>query len=252
MIPLTVVILSNNEAENISNCINSAAFANEIIVIDSGSKDKTVDIATSLGAKVIQRPLNNDFSQQRNFGISVSSNEWIFMLDCDERITDELANEIKKLVKMNADATYTVSRENNFAQGKALHGVLRPDNVERLFKKTGSYYDGIIHERLHSPYPKAKLNSKLIHFPYKSWETHLYKMNKYTTMLAQKYHDKGKKCHFFSDILFKPIWAFFKVYIINLGFLDGKLGLIFSLTHYFYTLEKYIKLDSLNKYKGKI
>ena len=139
MIPLTVVILSNNEAENIADCINCAAFANEIIVIDSGSKDKTVDIATSLGAKVIQRALNNDFSQQRNFGISVSSNEWIFMLDCDERITEKLANEIKNRVKMNADVTYTVSRENNFAQGKALHGVLRPDNVERLFKKAGSY-----------------------------------------------------------------------------------------------------------------
>ena len=252
MIPLSVIILSNNEAENIANCIKSAEFANEIIVLDSGSKDKTVEIAKSLGAKVIQRSLDNDFSQQRNFGISESQNEWIFMLDCDERITEELADEIKERVKLNADITYTVSRENHFVQGKALHGVLRPDNVERLFKKSGSYYEGIIHERLYSPYPKAKLKSKLIHFPYKSWEAHLCKMNKYTTLLAQKYQEKGKKCHFLSDIIFKPLWAFFKVYIINLGFLDGKLGLIFSLTHYFYTLEKYIILDSLNKYKGKI
>ena len=77
-------------------------------------------------------------------------------------------------------------------------------------------------------------------------------MNKYTTLLAQKYHEKGKKCCFVRDIIFKPIWAFIKVYFIHLGFLDGKLGIVFSLTHFFYTLEKYVKLDSLNKYKGRI
>ena len=250
--PISIIILSNNESDNIAACIKSANFANEIIVLDSGSTDGTEEIAKSLGAKVFNRPLNNDFSQQRNFGIKSAVNEWVFMLDCDERITESLAKEIKLCVENNSDITYTVSRENHFVQGKALHGILRPDRVERLFKKTGAYYEGIIHERLKSPYPKCQLHSRLIHFPYKSWETHLSKMNKYTTLLAQKYHEKGKKCCFVRDIIFKPIWAFIKVYFIHLGFLDGKLGIVFSLTHYFYTIEKYVKLDSLNKYKGRI
>ena len=86
----------------------------------------------------------------------------------------------------------------------------------------------------------------------KSWEAHLEKMNRYTTLLAHKYYEKGKKCHFVNDILIKPLWAFFKMYIIHGGFLDGKLGFEFCLTHYFYTLEKYLKLNSLNKYKGRI
>ena len=151
-IPLTVVVLTYNEQKNIEECLNSASFADEILVIDGGSKDETQAIAKKLGAKVLFHELNNDYSAQRNFGIENAKNEWIFMLDADERITDKLAKEIAKCIENNLDETYRVSRENHFVEGKCLHGTLRPDYVERLFKKTGSCYEGIIHERLKTPY----------------------------------------------------------------------------------------------------
>lgn len=251
-IPLTVVILTRNEADNITDCINSVSFADEVLVLNNGSTDNTVELAQALGATVIERDLNNDYSGQRNFGIETAKNNWILMLDADERVTEKLAYEIKVCVEVNKDACYQISRENHFLERKVLHGVLRPDNVERLFKKEGSFYEGLVHERLHTPYAKQKLSGRLIHYPYKSWEAHMKKMNRYTTLLAIKYHEKGKKCHFFSDILIKPLWAFFKMYVIHAGFLDGKLGFEFCLTHYFYTLEKYLKLNSLNKYNGRI
>ncbi len=250
-LPLSVIILTHNEEDNIKDCIESALFADEILVLNNDSTDKTVEIAQSLGAKVIERALNNDFSAQRNFGIKEAKHDWILMLDADERITEELAHSIKICVEVNKDICYQVSRENHFVQGKVLHGDLRPDNVERLFKKEGSFYEGIIHERLHSPYPKQKLKGRLIHFPYKTWEIHLDKLNRYSTLVAKKYHSQDKKCSF-TDILIKPAWAFIKMYFIHAGFLDGKLGLEFCILHYFYTMEKYLKLYSLNHNKGRI
>ena len=107
-IPLSVIILSHNESNNIGDCIKSADFANEIIVLDSGSTDGSEEIAKSLGAKVFNRPLNNNFSQQRNFGIKSAVNEWVFMLDCDERITESLAKEIKLCVQNNCDIMFMV------------------------------------------------------------------------------------------------------------------------------------------------
>lgn len=250
--PLTVVILAYNEESNIRDCIESASFADEILVIDSLSTDNTAAIAVELGAKVLQRDLNGDYAAQRNFAIENARHKWIFMLDADERISKPLSDEIKICVASDFNKCYTVSRENHFVQGKVLHGVLRPDRVERLFIKEGSFYEGVVHERLHSPYDKKLLKGRLIHFPYKSFEAHMNKMNRYTTLLAQKYHEKGKKCCFIRDILIKPVWAFFKMYFIHRGFLDGRLGFEFCLLHYFYTLEKYLKLNSLNKYQGRI
>lgn len=251
-IPLSVVILARNEADNIQDCIRSANFADEILVIENNSTDNTVELAKELGAVVMCRDLNGDYASQRNFAIEKAKHEWIMMLDADERITDKLKAEITEAVKSNLDFCYTVSRENHFVQGKVLHGDLRPDHVERLFRKSNSHYEGLVHERLYSDSPKKNLSGRLIHFPYRSWEAHLNKMNLYSSMVARKYYEKGRKCSFVLDILIKPFWAFFKVYFIHLGFLDGTLGFTFSALHYIYTLEKYLKLNSLIKYNGKI
>ena len=252
LLPLTVVILARNEEENIQDCIRSASFAGEILVIENDSSDRTVELALSLNARVLKRLLNNDYSAQRNFAIENAKFDWIFMLDADERVTPELAEEIKAAVTDNENFCYQVSRENHFASGRVLHGDLRPDHVERLFLKSNSHYEGLVHERLHSTSPIRRFKGRLIHYPYRTWEIHLNKINYYSTLVARKYYEKGKKCNFITDILIKPLWAFIKVYFIHLGFLDGKLGFIFSVLHYFYTLEKYLKLDSLNRNGGKI
>ncbi len=251
-ISLSVIILARNEALNIVDCISSASFADEILVIENNSTDKTVELATAHGAKVIKRNLDGDYSAQRNFAIDMAQNDWIFMLDADERITPLLKEEIIEAVTKNENRCYQVSRENHFVDGKVLHGDLRPDHVERLFKKGYAHYEGLIHERLHTTSEIVRLRGRLIHFPYRSWEIHLQKINTYSSMVAEKYHKNGKKCSFCVDILIKPLWAFFKVYFIHRGFLDGKLGLEFCILHYFYTIEKYLKLDSLNRKNGRI
>ncbi|HAH70398.1 MAG TPA: beta-1,4-glucosyltransferase [Succinivibrionaceae bacterium] len=251
-LPLSVIVLAYNEEDNLPDCLKSASFAAEIILVDSGSTDKSDDIAKSFGCKILQRPLNGDYAAQRNFAIAHASNEWVMMLDADERITSELAEEIKEAVLSNQDFCWRISRENHFVEGKVLHGVLRPDKVERLFKKSSAKYEGSVHERLQCPFPKKELQGRLIHFPYKSWEIHLDKMNRYTTMLAQKYAAQGKNSNFLSGIMIKPLWAFLKTYVVHLGFLDGKLGFEFCLLHGFYTLEKYIKLRSINRFNGRI
>ena len=250
--PITIVVMAYNEEENIADCLQSANFADEILLIDSGSKDKTDEIALSFGAKILQRPLNNDYAAQRNFAIAHASNEWIMMLDADERITSELASQIKELIVKNENVCAQISRENHFKEGKVLHGVLRPDEVERIFKKEGAQYEGCVHERLKTDAPKVKLSGMLIHFPYKSWEAHLNKMNTYTTLLAKKYYERGKDSSFISGIIIKPVWGFIKMYFIHRGFLDGKLGLEFCILHAFYTMEKYLKLRSLHRYNGRI
>ncbi len=251
-LPISVVVMAYNEEENIKDCLSSATFADEILLIDSGSQDKTDEIALKFGARILQRPLNNDYAAQRNFAIKNAKHEWIMMLDADERITEELASEIKQLVLENKNACALISRENHFKAGKVLHGVLRPDLVERVFKKDGAYYEGCVHERLKTSAPKVELSGKLIHFPYKSWETHLNKMNYYTTLLAQKYYEKGKRSSFISGIILKPLWGFIKMYFIHLGFLDGKLGFEFCALHAFYTMEKYLKLRALHQHNGRI
>lgn len=252
LVPLTVVVLAKNEQDHLKDCLTSADFAAERLVINNNSTDNTVALAESLGATVLTRALNQDFAAQRNFAIARAGYEWILMLDADERITPELRNEIIRAVRADEDCCYRVIRENHFQAGPVLHGDLRPDQVERLFRRSTSHYEGLVHERLHTTSPLRTLKGRLIHFPYRNWEAHLNKLNLYSSLVARKYHEQGRPCHFVQDILIKPLWAFLKMYLIHRGFLDGRLGLIFALLHYFYTLEKYIKLRSLNRYQGRI
>ncbi|MCR5536758.1 MAG: glycosyltransferase family 2 protein [Succinivibrio sp.] len=251
-LPLTVIVLARNEEDHLDDCLNSAAFAAEILLINNNSTDRTAELALAHQARVLNRDLDNDFAAQRNFALSKATYDWVFMLDADERITPELEQEICRAVEANEDRCYCICRENHFVQGKVLHGDLRPDHVERLFRKAVSHYEGRVHERLHTSSPRQKLNGRLIHFPYRSWEAHLNKLNVYSSLVAQKYYEQGKSCSYPVDIALKPLWACFKMYVIHRGFLDGRLGLVFAVLHYFYTLEKYLKLYSLIHYGGRM
>ena len=249
---LSILILTKNEEENIASCLKSCSFAREIIVVDDASIDNTVQIAEGLGAKVFHRQLDGDFGAQKTFAIQQATSDWVFILDADERFTPQLVEEVKELVEREPNECFAVRRQNHFKTGKATHGVLRPDWVVRLMPREGSIIQGKVHEKLETSLPVNKLEGLLIHYPYKDWHSYLTKFDKYTTLAAEGYFKSGKRCSFIRDILFRPFWAFLKVYIFNRGFLDGKLGFIFSVNHYFYTLMKYVKLNSLEKGKGRI
>lgn len=249
---ISVIILTRNEERNIEDCIKSVPFADEVLVVDDGSTDKTKEIATSLGARVVEHAMAGDWGQQQTFGIQTAQYEWILFLDADERISPELGESIMAKVKAGTKKSYWMQRANVFHHNHATHGVLRPDWVLRLMPKEGSYVEGYVHPKIITPYEEERISGKMYHYTYDNWQQYFNKFNNYTTLAAEKAKDQGKKCSFVKDIMFRPLWAFIKVYILNKGFLDGKMGFILSVNHYFYTMTKYVKLYYLLKDGGKL
>lgn len=252
MVDVSVLILTRNEEKNIEQCIKSCSFAKEIIVIDDGSTDKTREMAEALGARVISRAMDGDWGAQQTFAIQQASCDWIFFLDADESCSEELGRHIEVAVTKNESYAYWIQRQNRFKHNHATHGTLRPDYVCRLMPAKGSYVEGFVHPAIITPYENKKLAGHIYHRTYANWEQYFNKFNNYTTLAAKKYQKSGKSCSFTKDILFRPLWAFIKVYVLNKGFLDGKLGWILATNHYFYTMNKYVKLYYLNKSDGEL
>lgn len=245
---LSVLILAKNEEKNIKDCIESAKFADEIIVIDDFSDDTTKEIAENLGAKVYQRALNGDFGAQQTFAIEKATGEWIFILDADERITPELADETRKIVEKHEYYAYKVSRLNHVMGKLIRHGGWYPDYATRLFPRQGTTAKGLVHQQIVHQYQEKKLKYSIIHYTYISWEQYFNKFNLYTKLAAEKNYQKGKRAYFFWDIILRPCFAFFKGYILRSGWLDGKQGFVLAIFHYFfYTMVKYVKLYYMQK-----
>ena len=249
---LSAIILTRNEAANIRDCIDSVGFADEILVIDDGSADATVEIARRCGATVLPRKMNGNWAEQRNFAISQAHCDQVLFLDADERIPPALAGEIQSALNKTPQVCLAMRRENHFAEGPITHGILRPDRVVRIFPRAKGSYVGRVHEKLVCDLPVTTLRNRLIHFPYRDWSHYWRKFDAYTESSAKKYLESGKRFCFVRDILLRPIWAFIKIYFLNLGFLDGRLGWIFSVNHYCYTMNKYVRLYALQKHDGRI
>ena len=252
MSSISVIILAKNEEQHIKDCIESAQFADEVLIIDDYSMDKTVEIAESMGARVVSHAMDGDWSQQRRFAINMAMSEWIFFLDADERISIELQREIQDVLDKNEIKAYRIKRSNVFHHNKVTHGVLRPDYVLRFMPKEGCHIEGLVHETISSIYPETNLQGYIYHYTYDNWHQYFNKFNNYTTLAAKKYKEDGKSFSFIKDIIIRPSWAFFKVYILDKGFLDGKMGFILSINHYFYTMTKYVKLYYLLKSNGRL
>ena len=250
MSKVSVLILAYNEEDRIADCINSVkSFADEIIVIDDFSTDRTAEISERLGAKVITRALDGNFSAQKNFAIDQARFDWIFSIDSDERVTEKLSKHIRSIVDENDQKfAYRVPRLNFFFDQPLKHGGWFPDYVTRLLPKVGTRVDGIVHEKfVHNCEEKNfSRDEYLIHYPYKNWEHYFGKFNTYTTLAAKKMFDQGKSANVI-DIIFRPIWAWFRMYILRFGFLDGKIGFFLATFHFFYTMVKYVKLYYLRK-----
>ena len=254
-LPLSVVLLTHNEENNICDCLDSCCrFAQEIIVIDDASKDKTLELAKKYPeVKIFERPLNGDFGAQKSFGIAQATCDWVFLIDADERVTPQLEAAICKCVESGEKASYWIQRENHFKNMVVRHGTMRPDWVLRLMPREGASVEGCVHETVQSIFPQKKITEgRLVHFPYRSWDQVYSKMNQYTHLAAIKLNEQGRSCGFFSHVVFRPFWAFIKVYFINLGFLDGKAGFIFAANHAAYTLLKYVRFYQLKKFNGEL
>lgn len=242
---IAVVILAFNEEKHIAEAIQSAKFVtDEILIIDSGSTDKTAEIAEQNGARVVLREFDKDFSRQRNFALDQTKASWLLHLDADERISEDLAQSIKQAVSQGEEKVYSFWRSNIVFGKKFKYGVFRPDKVKRLFPRNGGIWQGKVHESLKSDLPEAVLTGQLIHYPYETWEQYFTKFNSYTSIWATDAFKKGKRTSIIGALL-HALFSFLKVTFINLGILDGLMGLVMCCFHFSYTLAKYIKLYKL-------
>lgn len=244
------VILTKNEEDNIVEVIDNAKkLTNDILVVDSGSTDKTVELAEQHGAKVVYRTWDNDFSAQRNFALEHIKTDWVLYLDADERMNDELVEAIKKALTKNEQAMYRFIRCNSAFGKDFKYGVLGPDSVVRLFPKDKVKWQDKVHERPVGDLPTVTLDGYLKHYTYKDFNQYIAKMNQYSTIGAKNNFEKGKKASVFKDFVFRPFFAFIKMYVLKRGFLEGWLGFVLCLNYANYTLNKYVKLKLLNEEK---
>jgi glycosyltransferase involved in cell wall biosynthesis len=248
MATVTVVTITFNEEKNIKDCLTSVRWADEVIVVDSGSKDRTVDVAREHATKVLLAPWNG-YGAARNFALRHAAGDWVFWLDADERVTPELAAEIRRVVVENdvRHAGYSVARRAYFLGRWIRHCGWYPSRVIRLFRKgKGTFSENRVHEQLHVDGPVAPLSNDLLHFTDPTLHHYFTKFNKYTSLAAQDLKESGRSCSL-SDLIIRPPFTFLKMYLIRLGFLDGMRGLILSMLSSLYVFTKYVKLWELTQ-----
>jgi glycosyltransferase involved in cell wall biosynthesis len=250
MTTLSVVIITKNEEKNLPRCLKSVHFADEIIVIDSGSTDRTIEIAQEAGAKVY-RPEWRGFGPAKQEGVDRASSEWILSLDADEELTPELAAEIQRVMCDGHDyAGFRMPRRTRFLGRWIYHCGWYPDYLLRLFRKAKGGFDGaIIHEQVRVDGTCGRLKGEILHYSYPSLENYLEKFNFYTTIGAEQAFEQGKTAGV-SAIALKPIASFIRHYIIKRGFLDGVEGLTISVLSSISVLVKYAKLRELRRQAG--
>ena len=181
------------------------------------------------------------FATQRNYALNKVKTEWVLYLDADEVISEKLAIEIRKVVSLNYRCAYRLRRINIVFNKKMQYGEMAPDFVLRLMRVDSGLWEGIVHEKFNTNDIIKKLNNEILHYTYTSWEQYFDKFNKYTSLMAKRMKDEGKKTRAF-DIVLRPFFSFIRAYILKCGFKDGKLGFIFAILNSVYTFTKYTKL----------
>ncbi len=240
---LSVIIITKNEAANIAECLKSVSFADEFIVVDSGSTDGTVELARALGAVVEVTPDWPGFGPQKNRALDLVTGDWVLSIDADERVTPELAQEIRAVMAAPAADTYEIARLSNFCGRDIRHSGWWPDYVLRLFKRgTARFTDSAVHERVVPTNGEPlKLRGYFLHFPYDNLDALVTKINRYSSDAAAMMYAKGKRASVFGA-LGHSFWTFVRIYLIRRGFLDGRHGLVLAVTAASGSFFRYSKL----------
>jgi len=239
---LTAIIPTFNEERHIKAVIESVLFADEIMIVDSYSTDKTLEIARKYTDFIIQRDYEYSASQ-KNWAIPQATHEWILLVDADERVTPELESEIKTVLKSNPkEVAYWIYRENSFMGKKMHHSGLNTDKVIRLFKKSDCIYaDKHVHSEILTDGKVGYLKSKFTHDTYHTLDKHLEKKNRYAWWSAKDHIKRSNRINLF-HIVIKPFWRFFKHYVIQLGVLDGIPGLAYAYIESYGVFTRYLKI----------
>jgi glycosyltransferase involved in cell wall biosynthesis len=225
-LPLTVVIPTLDEADGIADCIRHLSWADEVILADGGSTDETVMLGRAAGALVLEGT-GPTIAAQRNAAIAVARNEWVFALDADERITDDLRDELAQVLRAPAHSVYQVRRQNIYLGREATRGRWGRDWVTRLFTRNRRYVERRVHEGLGPIDDAGRLNGFLRHTPYRDLSHQLYKMARYARWGAEDLHDRGRKATAW-DLSVRPLVRFLHAYFLEGHCWEGRPGLISS------------------------
>ena len=244
---ITALIITYNEIGYIEKCIASISFADEIIVVDSYSTDGTYEyLLNHPKVRVIQNPFKN-FTAQKSFTLKQATNDWVLFLDADEVVPENLQNEIRATINNNPKhVAYWFYRKFMFQKERLRFSGWQTDKNYRLFRKSKVNFSNkrIVHETLDIVGTTGILKNKLIHYCYKDYEVYKNKMMLYGRLKAKEAYNKNKRFSY-ALLLLKPLWKFFNSYIIRLGFLDGKKGVVICHLDALCDLERYRELQRL-------
>jgi glycosyltransferase involved in cell wall biosynthesis len=254
-VSLSVVIITYNEEANIGRTLTSVQplisdGKGEIIVVDSGSTDRTVEIANSFGAKVFVEKWKG-YAAQKNFAIDQAANHWVLSLDADEEVSPKLAEEVIALLKTPLKLSgFFIPRKNMFLGRWIRHGGFWPDPKLRLFDRTSARFeDRAVHETVEFRAPTGEMASPLLHHSYPTLADYIEHMNRYSSLGAEMVVAKGQRGFSLFNIVLRPWATFIYNYFFRLGFLDGREGLLLHLYHAVYVSWKYAKAWELARAK---
>jgi glycosyltransferase involved in cell wall biosynthesis len=241
---LSVIVITRNEAHNIRDCLASVAFADDIVVLDSGSVDGTPELASAAGARVEAAPDWPGFGPQKNRALALARGDWVLSLDADERVTPELAEQIRRVLAAGDAADgYEMPRSSYFCGRFMRHGGWWPDRVLRLFRRSaGRFTDDKVHERVLVQGRIGRLDAPLEHWTYRSLDAALEKMNRYSSLSAQGLQARGRQASLASAIG-HGWWAFVRTYFLRRGFLDGSQGFLLAVLNAETSFYRYAKLS---------
>lgn len=242
---LSVIVITRNEEKDIQDCLQSVAgIAQEIVIVDSGSTDKTLELARAHTQKIFHRDFTG-YAAQKQHALDRAQGPWILNIDADERVSPDLAAEIQALLSAEPKANGFEIPYRHFFLGRRLRfGGLGGENHLRLFRKNGaSYGNNSVHEGIAVPAPVESCRSPIDHTSYRDIEEYLRKCNEYTSLIAEQKYLKGERFHFWHHLRL-PV-EFLSRYIFKLGFLDGGPGFIYALLSSYYMWLKYLKLNDL-------
>lgn len=244
MTKITAIIPTLNEEERIQNSLKSAEFADEVIVIDSYSRDNTVEIVKQSNAILLQRKFDN-FSSQKNYAIDQASNDWIVWIDADEVLTKELQEEIRDAIENAKELVGFYIYRIFFFKGKRIRYTgTQNDKLIRVFNRKHCKYAGKVHEKIQTEGKLGVLQNKILHYSYISYDKFIVKLNHFSALKAEELHEQGIRVTPF-HIIIKPIARFIKHYFVKLGILDGFYGFVISFVLSYGVLVRYIKLMQL-------
>jgi len=228
---LSVTIIAWNEEERLRACLDSVSWADEIVVVDAESTDKTVQLAREVTDRVWVRPWPG-FAAQKNFALDQATGDWVLSLDADERVTPDLAGRIRAIVGDDGPADgYAIPRRNIFWGAWVRHGGLYPDYQLRLFRRgAGRFVADAVHESVRVGGRVETLAEPMLHQSYRDLEDFVRRSNRYSTLAAQDWLRRGRRASV-PALIAKPLGRFFSMYIIQRGFLDGWRGLVLAVLY---------------------